>query len=86
MAYTVRLKPRAERDLDRLPRGVARRIWQKLLAFEEEPRPQGAIKLEGTEAYRIRIGSYRIVYLVDDRERVVDIIRVAHRREVYRSR
>jgi len=84
IAYTVRLKPRAERELDRLPLAVARRIWHKLLALEKEPRPRGAIKLEGTDGHRIRIGDYRVVYLVDDRERVVDVIRIAHRREVYR--
>ncbi len=84
MAYTVRLKPRAERDLDRLPLHAARRIWQKLLTLEEDPRPHGAIKLEGSEGYRIRIGDYRIVYTVDDRKSIVDVVRVAHRREVYR--
>ena len=84
IVYTVRLKPRAERELDRLPLAVARRIWQKFLALEKEPRPRGAIKLEGTDGHRIRIGDYRVVYLVDDRERVVDVVRIAHRREVYR--
>ena len=84
MAYIVRLKPRAERDLDRLPIGVARRIWQKLLALEEEPRPPGASKLEGSDGYRIRVSDHRIVYLIDDRAQVVDVVRVAHRREVYR--
>ncbi len=84
MAYTVRLKPRAERDLDRLPLPVARRIWRRLITLENEPRPRGVTKLEGEEAYRTRIGDYRVVYLVDDRDRVVDVVRIAHRREVYR--
>jgi mRNA interferase RelE/StbE len=84
MAYTVRLKPRAERDLDRLPLDVARRIWRRLLALEDEPRPLGASKLEGSDAYRIRIGDYRVVYLISDSDRLVEIVRVAHRREVYR--
>jgi mRNA interferase RelE/StbE len=84
MAYTVRLKPRAERDLDRLPFDVVRRIWRKLLSLEEEPRPTGSSKLEGTDGYRLRVGDYRIVYLVDDRARVIEVVRVAHRREVYR--
>lgn len=66
MSYTVRLKPRAERELDRLSISVARRIWQRLLSLERDPRPRGAAKLEGVEGYRIRIGDYRIVYLVDD--------------------
>jgi mRNA interferase RelE/StbE len=84
MAYTVRLKPRAERDLDRLPTPLARRIWEKLLGLEEEPRPLGSSKLEGSDGYRIRVGDHRVVYLIDDRARTVDIVRVAHRREVYR--
>ena len=84
MTYTVRLKPRAERDLDRLPLHTARRIWGRLLALEGEPRPVGSSKLEGTEGYRIRVGDYRVVYLLDDRARLVEIVRVAHRREVYR--
>lgn len=84
MSYTVRLKPRAERELDRLPIAVAKRIWGRLLALERDPRPRGAAKLEGVEGYRIRIGDYRIVYLVDDGQRVVDVARIAHRREVYR--
>jgi mRNA interferase RelE/StbE len=84
MSYTVRLKPRAERELDRLPIGVARRVWEKLLVLEREPRPRGAAKLEGIEGYRIRVGDYRIVYLVDDDARVVDVARIGHRREIYR--
>jgi mRNA interferase RelE/StbE len=84
MAYTVRLKPRAERDLDRLPTPLARRIWEKLLGLEEEPRPLGSSKLEGSDGYRIRVGDHRVVYLIDDRARTVEIVRVAHRREVYR--
>ena len=84
MPYTVRLKPRAERELDRLPIAVARRIWERLLALERDPRPRGAAKLEGVEGYRIRIGDYRVVCLVDDDQRVVDVARIAHRREVYR--
>jgi mRNA interferase RelE/StbE len=84
MAYTVRLKPHAERDLDHLPLDLARRIWTKLLTLEQRPRPAGSTKLEGTGVYRIRIGDYRVVYVIDDRVRVVEIVRIAHRREVYR--
>jgi mRNA interferase RelE/StbE len=84
MAYIVRLKPRAERDLDRLPIPLARRIWEKLLGLEEEPRPPGCSKLEGSDGYRIRVGDHRVVYLIDDRARTVECVRIAHRREVYR--
>jgi mRNA interferase RelE/StbE len=82
--YCVRLKPRAEREMDKLPLAVAKRIWTKLFSLEIDPRPQGSLKLKGTDGYRIRIGDYRIVYSIDDRERLVDVARIAHRREVYR--
>lgn len=85
MPYAVRLKPRAERDLDRLPIQVARRIWRRLFDLEANPRPPGCVKLVGEEdAYRIRIGDYRVVYLIDDKGQIAEIVRVAHRREVYR--
>jgi len=84
MAYTVRLKPRAEAELDKLPLTTARRITAKLLALEKEPRPQDSMKLEGTDGHRIRIGDYRVVYVINDRARAVDVVRIAHRREVYR--
>lgn len=85
MPYIVRLKPRAERDLDSLPITVARRIWQKLLALEVEPRLHGSIKLEGEkDAYCIRVGDYRVIYLINDSEHMVEVVRVAHRKEVYR--
>ena len=84
MAYTVRLKPRAGRELDRLPTEQARRIWERLLGLEDEPRPPGSAKLEGADGYRIRVGDHRVVYLINDRIRTVEIVRIAHRREVYR--
>ena len=84
MAYTVRLKPRAERELDRLPTGLARRMWEKLLGLEEEARPPGSSNLEGLGGHRIRVGDHRVVYLIDDRARTVELVRIAHRREVCR--
>ena len=53
------------------------------LALEDDPRLPGVTKLKGSDAYRIRIGDYRIVYLVNDPGHIVEIVRVAHRREVY---
>lgn len=83
--YRIVLKPRAERDLDALPIEIARRIWRKLEALETNPRPPSAAKLVGEEgAYRIRVGDYRVVVLVNDSARLVEVVRVAHRREVYR--
>lgn len=83
--YRVELTPAARRDLRSLPREVLRRIDPQISALAEEPRPPGARKLAGAEhLYRVRVGAYRIVYEVQDAVVVVTIVRVAHRRDVYR--
>lgn len=85
MAYRVELSPSAERELrgiDSVPRG---RILRALVNLETESRPRGAKKLKGRgELWRIRVGEYRIVYEIRDRMLVVLVVRIAHRREVYR--
>lgn len=60
------------------------RIRAAVDSLAGEPRPVGAVKLAGRDDYRIRVGDYRIVYAIDDHDRVVLIARIAHRREVYR--
>ena len=60
------------------------RIREAIDGLAEQPRPVGCQKLAGRDDYRIRIGEYRVVYAVDDAERVVIVARVGHRREVYR--
>jgi len=60
------------------------RIASAIDNLADEPRPPGATKLAGRGDYRIRVGDYRIVYAVDDEERLVLIARIAHRRDVYR--
>ena len=84
MSYHVVLKRSAEKELNALYGTFFERIKTKLLTLEEQPRPFGVQKLHGQEAYRVRIGDYRILYLIDDTARRVDIISIAHRREAYR--
>ena len=84
MAYTVILKRSAETELDRLPAQLHERISQKLLRLEDTPRPQGVQKLQGQDRYRIRIGEYRVLYVIDDRAKTVEIVAIGHRRDVYR--
>lgn len=82
--YEVRLHPEAVRAFRRL-RGSARdRIEAAIDGLATDPRPRGAAKLAGRDDFRIRVGDYRIVYAVDDAERLVLVARIAHRREVYR--
>jgi mRNA interferase RelE/StbE len=85
MKYTVRMESRVHKTLDRLPGDLHGRILRKLDALEDNPRPFGVEKLTGGEdLYRVRVGDWRIVYAIRDRELVVIIIRIGHRREVYR--
>ncbi|MGA9351038.1 MAG: type II toxin-antitoxin system RelE/ParE family toxin [Anaerolineae bacterium] len=84
MNYTVHLKRSAEKELDDLPDPVHNRIVERLLALEQNPRPRGVRKLKGrAEEYRLRVGDYRILYVVDDAAQVVEIIAIRHRREAY---
>lgn len=83
-AYSVRLSRTGERDLRALPKQEIVRLLRRLEQLAAQPRPSGAKKLKGEEAYRVRQGDYRIVYEVQDEARVVIVYRIRHRREVYR--
>ena len=61
------------------------RIAAAIDGLADDPRPRGSVKLAGRNDYRVRVGDYRIVYAVDDDERLVLVARIAHRREVYRG-
>ena len=84
MAYQLLIKRSAEKELDTLPKQMRVRITNKLLALEEDPRPAGIRKLRGENAYRIRIGDYRVLYTIDDDQEIVTIYAIGYRREVYR--
>jgi mRNA interferase RelE/StbE len=83
--FEIRIKRSAAKELLRLPRADNRRIVGRIHALADDPRPQGCEKLAGHESYRIRQGDYRIVYTIDDTCVVVEVIRVGHRRDVYRG-
>jgi len=82
--YVVFLKRTAEKELERLPRAIHDGIIDRLLGLKQDPRPQGANKLHGREGYRLRVGNYRVLYVIDDTTRRIEIVSIAHRREVYR--
>lgn len=82
--YSVVIKSSAQKELDALDDAVFSRIDRKILALAENPRPAGCKKLKGyKDQWRIRIGDWRVVYLIDDSAKFVGITRVAHRRDVY---
>ena len=83
-SYHVALASSAEKELYRLPKKVIARIFSRLEQLVPTPRPPGCKKLKGGDnEWRIRVGDYRIVYVIDDTAKTVDVTRIAHRREVY---
>lgn len=85
MRYAVEFTRRAAKDLTALPRPAQLRVARRIDRLADSPRPRGCRKLAGPEAfYRIRVGDVRIIYSIEDRRLVVLVIRIGHRREVYR--
>lgn len=82
--YRILIKPSASRELDNIPKIDLKRIVKRIQNLSEIPRPQGCERLSGEDRYRIRQGPYRIVYSINDKSREVLIVKVGHRREVYR--
>ena len=84
-SYSLVIKKSAERELRALPKADVRRVTERIRGLAPNPRPPGNEKLSGQERYRIRQGDYRIVYAVDDEGHAVEIVKIGHRREVYRK-
>ena len=83
-SYRLLIKPSAVEELEALPRKDRRRVAIRLRELSDEPRPPGCEKLTGRELYCLRQGSYRVLYDVVDPDRTVTIIKIGHRRDVYR--
>ena len=83
--YAVGLARSATRELEALAPRPATRVLTSIAALASDPRPRQSRKLTGSEgSYRLRVGDYRILYQVDDEEKVVKVYAVGHRRDVYR--
>ena len=83
-SYRLQIKPSAVKDLEALPVKDRRRVVSRIQGLATNPRSAGGEKLSGQELYRVGRGNYRILYSVQDTDLVVIIIRIGHRREVYR--
>lgn len=84
--YTVEISRRAVKAIARLERADQVRIRAAIDLLADEPRPPGCVKLAGEpSAYRVRVGDYRIVYDVIDDRLVIQVVRIGHRRDIYRS-
>lgn len=83
--YDLRFKPSVTRDLRNIPRADVQRILARIESLRDDPRPPGSEKLSAQERYRVRQGNHRILYTIADAELVVEVVKVGHRRDVYRD-
>ncbi|CAF3647514.1 unnamed protein product [Rotaria socialis] len=81
--YTVVLSKKAQKQLDKFTDDIAKPILEAIDDLKEDPRPAGIKKLKGRDGYRVRVGSYRIIYEIIDNELIVDVIAVGHRKDIY---
>lgn len=84
-SYSLEIKRSAAKELGQVPPKDRRRIVARIQDLAQDPRPPGAEKLSGQERYRIRQGDYRILYEIEDDILRIMVVRVGHRRDVYRT-
>lgn len=84
MTYKIILKPSVQKDLDKLQIKEVKKIAVRINQLSSNPRPIGVQKLSDDEGYRIRIGNYRVLFLIDDERRRIMIYRIKHRKDVYK--
>lgn len=83
--YRIELRRLAQRALDKLPKSDFQAVIEAIESLAQTPRPRGIEKVKSTGLWRIRQGDYRIIYAIDDKESLVTVVRVGHRREIYRE-
>jgi mRNA interferase RelE/StbE len=85
VTHTVRFRPRAAKQLGALPEGVRTTIAKVIDSLADNPKPAGALQLKGTDFLRVRVRDYRVIYEVQDDVLLVLVVRLGHRRDVYRG-
>ena len=81
--YSLEIREHAERQMQRIPSNVLKRILPRLIALQSDPRPRGTRKLMGREGWRIRVGEYRVIYEIDDQKKIVRVAAVVPRQSAY---
>jgi mRNA interferase RelE/StbE len=82
--YKVFIRASASKELAVIPKKSLQKIIDRIRSLEENPRPVGCEKLSAQERYRLRQGNYRIVYSIQDKEQTIHIVKIGHRKEIYR--
>lgn len=84
--YKIKIKSTAKKELSKLPKNDLKKVIRKIRSLSLNPRPSGCEKLSGEEKYRIRQGNYRIVYSIEDDRLIVVVVKIGHRKDVYKKR
>ena len=85
--YSILIKPSAVKEIESIPlKRDRQRIVERIRGLTENPRPPGCEKLTGRDKYRLRQGRYRILYSIEDEDLLVYVVKVAHRKDVYRQK
>ncbi len=83
--WRVEIVRKAEKEYLSLPPDVKKRIRSRILSLESNPRPPGSKKLKETDYYRLRSGDYRVVYSIYTEDKLIRVLSIAHRKDVYRQ-
>jgi mRNA interferase RelE/StbE len=83
MSYKINIKKSAIKELESLPKNIKDKVTEKILILKDNPRPHQVKKLVSMEAYRIRVSDYRVLYTIDDNEKIIEIISIGHRKDIY---
>lgn len=83
--YELVIRPSVSKDTKDIPSRDLKNILKRIETLRDDPRPKGCVKLTGMEYYRIRQGNYRIIYEIEDHRLIVIVVKVGHRREIYKK-
>jgi mRNA interferase RelE/StbE len=83
--YEITIRKSAAKELEDIGQRDLRRVIKRIQSLAQNPRPAGCQKLSDKQQHRVRQGNFRIVYSIDDKSLIVDVVKIGHRREIYRS-
>lgn len=84
MNYSLLILRRAQKELSDLPKDIYEKVKQTILKLSKSPRPYGCKKLKGRDGWRIRVGNYRIIYEINDKDKSIIIFHIGHRKDIYK--
>lgn len=82
--YKLLIIPRAIRDLEKLPKNIIKRVHEKIISIKNNPRSSDCVKLTQEDGYRVRSGDYRILYRISNKEKIIYIYHIKHRKDTYK--